>query len=177
MGQDKALMPHGRGTLVDHALSLARAVTPDVRILCGPSRRYEDFGVPVVEDAVCGVGPVAGLYSGLLSASVDEHEGMFWLAVDLPLVPKALLGALVAGLGHADVVMARTSRGHEPLCAAFRTEPVLACVRRALLDSRLKLTEAFEGLRVEPVDADLAAFTNINTKADYDALNSVPRTT
>jgi len=170
MGRDKALLPYGESTLIEHAIALACAAAPDVRVLCGPATRYQEFGVPVIEDPVCGVGPLGGLYGALLHASADGRDRVFWIAVDLPLVTPDFLGRLVAGLDRADVVMARTSRGDEPLCSAFRTEPALAVVRRALLEGRLKLTSALEGLLVAHAEADLAAFVNINTFGDYDRL-------
>ncbi len=170
MGRDKALLPYRGTTLIEHAMALAREITPDIRVLCGPKRRYEEFGVPVIEDPVCGVGPLGGLYGALLSASIDGRERIFWLAVDLPLVTPGFLTSLMAGLDRADVVMARTERGPEPLCAAFQTEPTLAAVRRALLFGRLKMTSALEGLLVHSLDAEAAAFANINTLGDYDRL-------
>ena len=85
------------------------------------------------------------------------------------MAPDFLTG-LLAGLDRADVVMARTGRGPEPLCAAFQTEPTLAAVRRALLDGRLKMTSAFEGLLVHSLDSEPSAFANINTLGDYDRL-------
>lgn len=171
MGRDKALLPYRESTLIEHAIARAREVTPDVRVLCGPERRYEEFGVPVLEDPVCGVGPLGGLYGALLSASIDGPERIFWLAVDLPLVTFDFLTRLMAGLDHADVVMARTDRGPEPLCAAFQTEPTLAAVRRALLDGRLKLTSALEGLLLHSLESDAPDFANINTLGDYHRLN------
>ena len=171
MGRDKARLPYRETTLIEHAIALVRQATPDVRVLCGPERRYEGFGVPVIEDPVCGAGPLGGLYGALLSASVDGRERVFWLAVDLPLVTLDVLTDLLAGLDRADVVMARTDRGPEPLCAAFQTEPALAAVRRALLDGRLKLTSALEGLLVQHVDANVETFANINTLGDYDDLS------
>lgn len=170
MGRDKALLPHGEGTLLEHALSRARQVTNDVAILAGPTRRYEDLGAAVIEDAVCGVGPLGGLYTALLSASVAGRERIFWLAVDLPLVPAEFLMSLASELDSADVVMARSDRGLEPLCAAFRTEPSLARVRRSLLEGRLKLTEALDGLLLQTMDATPAMFLNVNTFGDYERL-------
>lgn len=170
MGRDKALLPYGESTLLDHAIAQTRRVTDDVAILAGPVRRYEGFGLAVVEDVVCGVGPLGGLYSALLSASVDGRERIFWLAVDLPHVSADLLSGLMNGLDRADVVMARTERGLEPLCAAFRTEPTLARVRRSLLQGELKLTDALEGLLLQSIDTDPAMFLNINTFGDYERL-------
>lgn len=166
MGKDKAELPYRGGTLLDHALSLVRDVTSDVRILCGPKARYEDHGVPVVVDAVCGAGPIGGLYSALVSARADEKDRVLWLAVDVPLVPSTLLRRLVDELDHAAVAMARTERGVEPLCAAFRVEESLTAVRRSMLDGTLKLTAALDSLGIRMVDADAAALTNLNSPED-----------
>ncbi len=170
MGRDKSLLPFGSATLLEHAIAQIKALTSDVRILCGPKARYENYGVPVVRDALCGVGPLAGLYSALVSASVEGRDRILWLAVDVPLVPPSLLSSLVEGLDEAEVSMARTEGGLEPLCAAFRTEPTLAAVRKALLAGRLKLTSALEGLDLRPIDAERASFVNINSPSDYEPL-------
>ncbi len=170
MGRDKSLLPYRESTLLEHAIAKLRGVTPDVRILCGPARRYEDFGVPVVEDAICGVGPVGGLYSALLSASADRRDRILWLAVDVPLIPPSLLRRLVDGLDDTEVAMARTTDGLEPVCAAFRTEPTLEAVRSSLLAGRLKLTAALEGLDLLALDAEPALFANINLPSEYEHL-------
>jgi len=170
MTRDKALIPFRGVTLIEHALSTAQCVSPEARILCGARERYEEFGVPVVVDPVCGVGPLGGLYAALLAASVDGRHRIFWLAVDMPLVSSEFVSELVNGLDRGDVVMARTPRGPEPLCAAFRTEPALAAVRRALLEGRLKLTDALEGLLIHFQEGDPAALVNVNTYEDYDKL-------
>jgi molybdopterin-guanine dinucleotide biosynthesis protein A len=171
MGRDKARLPFRGSTLIEHAVAKARQATPDIRILCGPARRYEEFGVPVIEDPVCGVGPLGGLYAALLSASIDGRGRIFWLAVDLPLVSAEFLFSLVADLDRAEVVMAHTARGPEPLCAAFRTEPALTCVRRSLLEGQLKLTSALEGLTLRLLDAQAAAFENVNSPSDFERLS------
>jgi molybdopterin-guanine dinucleotide biosynthesis protein A len=168
MGRDKALLPYRGSTLLNHSLGLLREVTPDVAILCGPERRYEDIGAPLVTDAVCGVGPLGGLYSALLSASIDNLEQIVWLGVDLPLVAPSLLEHLLRELEQADVAMARTTHGIEPLCAAFQTAPTLEAVRRALLDGRLKLTSALATLRVHTIDGDDAHFVNVNSPEEYE---------
>lgn len=167
MGRDKALLPYEGVTLLAHALDILRGATPDVRILSGPSRRYLDFGVPVIEDPICGAGPLGGLYAALNDAAGLGINRVLWLAVDLPLVPSPFLRDLADGLEAADVAMARTERGVEPLCAAFRTVPTLDTVRDALLNGRLKLTAALAGLRIREIEAPASLFKNLNTPADW----------
>ena len=56
MGTDKAFVPlHGR-TLLERALEVARAVTPDVRVVGDPTK-FSTFA-PVVEDLFPGCGPI-----------------------------------------------------------------------------------------------------------------------
>jgi molybdopterin-guanine dinucleotide biosynthesis protein A len=174
MGRDKALLPYGETTLLEHALARAREVTNDLRILSGSNRRYEDLGVPVLEDVICGAGPIGGLYTALVDGFANGAPRVFWLAVDLPNVRVAFLHELIARLDEADVALPRTSRGDEPLCAAFRTEPCLGAVRRAIFEGRLKLTSALDGLRVRCVDGDDAAFLNVNTPEEYARLQEPP---
>lgn len=172
MGRDKALLPYQGATLLEHAVSMVRSVTDDIRILCGPSRRYEDFGVSVVQDVLCDAGPAGGLYSALLSSALDGRDRTLWLGVDLPLVPAAHLSQLLLGLDEAEAAMARSERGPEPLCAAFRTEPALKAVRRSLLGGELKLISAIEGLSVHFVEGDAHSFANLNSPSDYEQIAS-----
>lgn len=177
MGRDKALLPFRGVTLIEQAIGTLRGMTQDVRILCGPTRRYEDFGIPVVVDDICGAGPLAGLYAALVDASSSDIGRIVWLGVDLPLVSTAVISTLVDGLADADAVMAHTERGPEPLCSAFRTDPCLSAVRSALTEGRLKLTAAIDGLALAKINVDPTVFANINTLGDYSALeqNATPR--
>jgi molybdenum cofactor guanylyltransferase len=171
MGRDKALIPYRGSTLLGHAIDIVRAVTKDVEILCGPTPRYENFGVPIVIDEICGAGPIAGLHAALVSASADEVERILWLAVDTPLVPPTALRDLIAGLDGADVAMARADRGVEPLCAAFRVDPCLIAARTAILEGRLKLTDALNGLAIREISADGGFFANVNTPDEFERLS------
>jgi molybdopterin-guanine dinucleotide biosynthesis protein A len=171
MGRDKALLPWGGGTLLAHALERLRAITDDVRILCGPTPRYESHGVPVVPDAVTDQGPLGGVWSGLLT--LDRPLGLF-LAVDLPAVPVGLLEALVAGAAGFDAVVPVGSRGPEPLCAIY-SSTCLEPIRQRLAAGEAKMTSFWPAVRVRAWGpADIAPFgepdtlfANLNDPEDY----------
>jgi molybdopterin-guanine dinucleotide biosynthesis protein A len=116
MGRDKALLPWGGSDLLDHAVARLRAVTDEVRILCGPRTRYGERGLAVEPDLVPGAGPLGGVLTGLTAA--PGRPGLF-LAVDLPHVPPALLLRLVARAQGRDAVVPVSTRGPEPLCALY----------------------------------------------------------
>src|SRR6266851_2108066 len=66
MGRDKAALPAGDGTLIEH---LARRLAPvvDETIVAGGSNRATLPGVRMVEDRYPGLGPLAGMHAGLLA--------------------------------------------------------------------------------------------------------------
>jgi molybdopterin-guanine dinucleotide biosynthesis protein A len=171
MGRDKALLPWRETDLLGHALARLREVSDDVRILCGPERRYADRGVPVVLDRVADAGPIAGLLAGLESAS---GEPVMLLAVDLPLVPIRLLGQLASLAPGFDAVVPVSSRGEEPLCAVYGPG-CLEPVRRRVAEGDLKMTAFWPDVRVREVGpAELVSFghadtvfRNVNAPADY----------
>jgi molybdopterin-guanine dinucleotide biosynthesis protein A len=173
MGRDKALLPWEGQTLLDHALHRLRAITRDVRILCGPEPRYADHGVPLVPDLPAdeGGGALAGVHAGL--EAQGERLGLF-LAVDLPHVTPDLLAALVEAAADADAAVPVTARGPEPLCAAYGP----ACrepARRLIAAGNPKLTGFWPEVRVRELGSkDLARFgdpgrlfANLNTPDDY----------
>ena len=96
--RDKALLPWGEKTLLGHALAPAarshrtggrRGVCADRNPVTG------DQGSPVFPDVVLqGGGALGGVLTGLERLPADADFGLF-LAVDLPLVPTALLRRLL----------------------------------------------------------------------------------
>ena len=110
MGRDKALLPWGESTLLDHTLARLREACGEVRILTGPTARYADRGLPVDADLIPGTGPLGGLYTGLLHLT-SGALGLF-LAVDLPRVPVSLLQALLDLAEGFDVVIDKNSLAH-----------------------------------------------------------------
>jgi molybdopterin-guanine dinucleotide biosynthesis protein A len=183
MGRDKALLPWPDADLLGHAIARLLSATRDVAVLSGKEVRYADRGRPVLTDHDAGDGPVAGLVSGL------EHAGgraVLLLAVDLPLVPVALLRALVSLLPDADAVVPVSPLGPEPLCAAYGPS-CLDAVRARLGRGERKMTAFWPDvrvLRVAPPDLERfgdpeTMFLNVNEPGDLEralGLAGRPRT-
>jgi molybdopterin-guanine dinucleotide biosynthesis protein A len=178
MGRDKAQLPWGDSTLLDHALDRLRAVAGEVAILAGAEPRYADRGVRVHLDTVAGAGPIGGLLAAL--EALGGHGQALLLAVDLPLVPEEVLRLLVRRARGADAAVPVTSRGPEPLCAVYGAA-CLGAVGAAVGDGRLAMTAFWTETRIRKVDeAELRRlgdptrmFTNVNGPEDYAALAGV----
>lgn len=170
MGRDKALLPWQGSTLLDHAIARLAAVCGEVRILCGPVRRYEDRGRPLVVDALPDGGPLAGIAAGLDSAG--GAAGLY-LGVDLPMVTVALLAALALE-NDADALVPVTPGGPEPLCAVYRPG-CRAAVHARLAAGDRRMTSFWPDVRVRTLEGQALAafgdprrvFHNINAPADY----------
>jgi molybdopterin-guanine dinucleotide biosynthesis protein A len=153
MGRDKALLPFGHGTLLDHTLDRLRAVCRDVRILSGRELRYEDRGVRVETDL--GIGPLGAILAGL---ERSPHGRGVFLAVDLPSVPSALLARLLGELPGHDAVVPLSEKGPEPLCAVYG-EACRQPIRRRIEAGERKATAFFADVRVRLVSpAELSEF-------------------
>ena len=179
MGRDKALLPWGRATLLDHALDRLHEVCGEVRILSGAESRYADRGVPVDVDGVRDGGPLAGVGAGLERA---RGRLALFLAVDLPFVPAGLLRRLAELLPGFDAVVPVTADGAHPLCAAYGPA-CLAPIRRRLAAGERKMTCFWPDVRVREVGpGELAALgdpdtmlRNVNTPEDYERLAALVR--
>jgi len=173
MGRDKALLPWGTATLLDHAIARLRAVCREVRVLTGAEPRYGDRGLPVALDAIADGGPLAGLATAL---AVAAPRSVLLLGVDLPFVPVPLLAHLRDAVGGTDVAVPVLAAGAEPLCAAYGAACASA-VQEALAAGSRKMTSFWPRVRVRRLDeGDLARFgrleqlfRNLNDPAEYDA--------
>ena len=172
MGRDKAALPAGDGTLIEH---LARRLAPmvDETIVAGGSGRHNVVGVRTVDDRFPGLGPLAGMHAGLLAA---RSRHVWVVGCDLPDVEPGLGAMLYALAGDVEAVVPRVDAEPQGLCALYeralapRIEGLLVAgerrVSRLLAASNVRYLSA-EELRV--VDPELRSFRNLNTPADYQA--------
>ena len=172
MGRDKATLPAGDGTLVEH---LARRLAPmvDETIIAGGPRRPNLSGVRRVDDRFRALGPLAGMHAGLTAA---RHPYVWVVGCDLPDVEPAMI-TLLRGLAEDyEAVVPRIEREPEGVCALYartlgsRIEGLLDGGERsikALLAASNVRYVAPEELRA--VDPELRSFRNVNSPADYQA--------
>ena len=172
MGRDKAALPAGDGTLIEH---IARRLAPVVEetIVAGASGRHHLRGTTMVDDRYPGLGPLAGIHAGLLVA----RSPLVWVVgCDLPDVDPGLAALLCGLAGDVDAVVPRIDSEPQGVCAVYdralapRIEGLLAAGER-----RVKMLLAASNVRyvtpgeLRAVDPELLSFRNINTPAEYRA--------
>lgn len=172
MGRDKANLPAGEVTLVEHLARRLRPVVDEVIVAAGRQREWSP-AVRSVADCFAGMGPLAGMHAGLLEAG---HQLVWVVACDLPDVEPEL-GPFMAGLaGGIEAVVPCPSGEPEGVCAIYRRELApriegllkagTRSVRELLAISSVRYVDAGE---LRAVDPELQSFRNLNTPADYDA--------
>jgi molybdenum cofactor guanylyltransferase len=170
MGVDKAFLPFRGRPLVEHTLATMRQVCSLVTVV-GDATTFARYG-RVVGDVFRDRGPLAGIHAGSQSSSSDLN---LFLAVDMPFVSSQLLTFLFSVAEESDtiVVVPRTARGLQPLCAVYRRS-FAEVAEKALRAGRLKIGAAFAGLKVRVIEeVELAGagfseqdFFNVNTPAE-----------
>lgn len=172
MGRDKALLPLGGKTLLEHVAAEVHAAAGNVTVV-GPPERYGQLGLEVVADVIAGSGPLGGILTALTLARAEWN---LIVACDLPGVTSARLRSLLdaAARTDADALMpAGAGDRLEPLCAVWR-RTCLPAVQRAIREGRYKVTEALSGLVVAPYPvAEPDWLFNLNTLEDWAAWQAV----
>lgn len=178
MGRNKALLGVAgqalvvrQFRLVERAVGWARAV--------GPPEVLLPLGIAVVADDEPGAGPLAAIATAL---RVSPFCWNLIVAVDMPHLTHRWLAHLAAQAEQcgADVLIPRSPRGWEPLCAVYHRR-CLASIRQTLAAGERSVQgwlQRVGELRVcplepeqwSPFDPDGNLFANLNTLADYEDL-------
>lgn len=165
MGRDKAQLPWGGSTLVEHVAGLVEAATGSVSLV-GPQGRYERFGHPVIPDRSPDRGPLGGIEAALKHSDADWN---LVVACDMPALTAGFLRSLLrqAEDAQCQCLLPVSPLGIEPLCAVYHRD-CRDVISEALELGVRKVTDGLAGLRTEYwmlPDAD--RFVNVNTPEDW----------
>ncbi len=179
MGTNKALLQAhpGGSTLIEIVVEKVRqAGAQEVLIVANVREPYEFLGLPIVEDAVAGAGPLGGIMGGLHASNYEQN---LVVACDMPNINPLVIQHMAALTGECDAVVPRwiDSSGAvhvEPLHAIYAraAQPKLeACIA----DGVFALHGCLQGLHVRYVEEEELShfgnaadmFQNINRPDDW----------
>ena len=171
MGRDKARLPWGSTTLIEHIIETLRPVTNELLVVVKDARAFADLGVRIVEDLALDAHALGGLYTGLTLAG---HEQCFVCACDNPFLNAQLVRFLYEQLDGGDLVIPNTISGLQPLHAVY-ARSALPAIQEQLRQERWDLCALASKLRTSiiepeqwrPLDHGGRSFFNLNTPADY----------
>ena len=181
MGREKSLLEFAGEALI---IRMARMVDPLVTgvTVIGPPERYAGMGLRVIADQDLGVRkgiepvrtPLIGIATALTATTMTWN---LIVACDLPYLTAPWLDWLLdfTADSNAQIIIPRTSRGLEPLAAAYRKEcaaPIVAALDRGVR----KVTDAIAEFRMKcllesdwrKLDPEGRVLKNMNAPSDYE---------
>jgi molybdopterin-guanine dinucleotide biosynthesis protein A len=178
-GRDKALAELGGKAGLARILEVVDGGGVRQTLVIGEKARYGKFGHRCIKDKWPGEGPLGGIVTALWRSGADKY-GYLWnliVSCDMPFLTREWLTFLCdrARGSDAQVVLAHSRNGPEPLCACWRTDAV-GTLRVAFEKGVRKVTEGISLLRAEVLDerdwkrfdSSGRLFWNMNTQADYE---------
>ncbi len=174
MGENKALKPFLGRPLIERVIERMAPIADELLVTANQPEAFAFLKLPLFPDLKPGRGALGGLYTALAAA---RYSHVAVVACDMPFASAPLLVA-AAGLleqEHADVVIAETPEGFEPLHAAYRRETCLPAVRSAIEADQWRMIAWFPKVKVRKLtheelgryDPDGLAFWNLNTPDEF----------
>jgi molybdenum cofactor guanylyltransferase len=175
-GTPKHTLIVGGLRIVDRQLAVLRHVADPIFVVAPDPEPYRGLGLEIVPDIVPGRGALGGIYTAIVKSPRDRT---LVIACDMPYLSRPLLQRL-SGPTEADVVIPRSRRGYEPLCATY-SKACAAPILRRLEAGELHAAIVPEGVVVEEIgpealaayDPDDLLFVNVNTPHDYEHAQSL----
>ena len=173
-GVRKALLTLGGRPIIDRQLDVLRDLASPV-FLVASAETPADVNLALVRDEFPDHGSLGGIYTAIARS---PHDRTLVVGCDLPFLNRALLEHM-AGV-DADLVIPRTTRGYEPLCAVY-SRACLDSIRGRLMRRELEASRLPDSVRVVEVgpevlaayDPDDLLFVNVNTPHDYERAKEV----
>ena len=172
-GRNKAALSINGASVLDLQLARLRRVVDRTIIIANDADAFGSSGLPVIPDMLPNAGALGALYTAVRAAPTDRT---LVIACDMPFVSEPLLAYLVEAGRTADIVIPRTARGYEPLCATY-TRRTADALMRLVEEKRFALSEVarLPGLTIreigrdelEPFGPEDVLFFNVNTPDDY----------
>jgi molybdopterin-guanine dinucleotide biosynthesis protein A len=163
-GTNKGPLTIGTTPIIDRQLDVLLSLVRDVFVVGRDDPAWTQRGLRVVPDDIPGVGPLGGIYTAIRHSPADRT---LVVACDMPYLSSAFLQRLAA-VGDADLVIPRTARGFEPLCAIY-SRRCEAEIHERLRRGEYEAWKPPTGIRVAEVSVgDDLSVVNVNTPHDYE---------
>lgn len=179
MGVDKALLRLGEAPLLVVVVDRLRQVCPRVVVAVDQPGRYDDLGLGVefAVDQAPGLGPLAGLQTGLRAARTGHA---LVVACDLPFLNVGLLWYMASLPRTYEALVPRVRGRWHPLHAVY-SRSCLDMVDALVAQGGASMLHLLASLRVQALregelrrwDPELLSLKNLNRWADVTRARSI----
>ena len=174
MGEDKALKTFLERPLIQRVVERLSPVADELIVTTNHPDDYAFLKLPLIADLKPGRGALGGLYTAIASAS---NPIVAVVACDMPFASATLLEAATRLMLEegADVVIAKSEEGFEPLHAVYRRETCLPAIEAAIEADQWKVVAWFPQVKLRVLTSDEIkrydpsglAFWNVNTPEEF----------
>lgn len=172
MGRQKAFLPFGGSTLLEHRLRLMKSLFAEVILVTDKPDAVSHLSASVVKDILPNRGPLVGLLSGLLVAS---RERAFVCPCDMPLLSESLIRRICGAGRSQELTLLSHDKGVEPLvgvysksCINALEEAIFLGVHKSIDFVRSIQTNSYQ--LDEGTGQELPPYFNVDTPSDYGLL-------
>jgi len=174
MGEDKALKTFLGRPLIQRVIDRLTPVADEIIVTTNRPEDYLFLNLRLFTDLKPGRGALGGLYTAIASAS---YPIVAVVACDMPFASSMLIETASRLLveEEADVVIAKSEDGYEPLHAVYRRETCLPAIESAIDANQWKVIAWFPKVKVrvltpeemKQADPSGLAFWNVNTPEEF----------
>ena len=174
MGEDKALKPFLGRPLIQRVIDRVSSIADELIVTTNRPEDYFFIQARLVPDLIPDRGALGGLYTAIATAT---HPIVAVVACDMPFAsPKLIEGMTNLMVQHeADVVIAKSDGGYEPIHAVYRRETCLPAIEAAIHADKWKVISWFPQVKIYELNAeelnsfnpDGLAFWNVNTPDEF----------
>jgi molybdopterin-guanine dinucleotide biosynthesis protein A len=174
MGEDKALKTFLGRALIQRVIERLSPIADEVIVTTNHPEAYSFLDLRLIPDLKPGRGALGGLYTAIASAS---HPIVAVVACDMPFASATFIETASRLLieEEADVVLAKSNEGYEPLHAIYRRDTCLPAIEASIEADQWKVIAWFPQVKVrvltpeelKHLDPAGLAFWNVNTPEEF----------
>jgi len=182
MGEDKALKTFLGRPLIQRVVERLSPIADELIVTTNRPDDYAFLKLPLISDLKPGRGALGGLYTAIASAS---NPIVAVVACDMPFASPTFLEAAIRLMveAEADVVIAKSEEGFEPLHAVYRRATCLSPIEAALEADQWKVVAWFPQVKVRVLtpeeirryDPSGLAFWNVNTPEEFSKAEEIAK--
>ena len=170
MGQDKAHLPWGEKTFLEHLVEETSGFD-EVLISVDSVAHWSDSPYQLVVDELNEFGPAEGIYQ-LLKKAASPY--VFVIAADMPNLTADFLTSFAAQVRHGDCCMPAYANGRiQPLCCVYH-KTALPFLKKMRTEKEHRISALFSMVQTRCIMPELLGYDadivrNVNTMAEYTA--------
>ena len=174
MGEDKALKTFLGRPLIQRVIERLSPIADEVIVTTNDPEAYSFLDLRLIPDLKPGRGALGGLYTAIASTS---HPIVAVVACDMPFASATFIETASRLLveEEADVVIAKSNEGYEPLHAIYRRDTCLPAIEASIEADQWKVIAWFPQVKVrvltpeelKHLDPAGLAFWNVNTPEEF----------